>query len=212
MEEIITSNNNLFKKNNTERINFFPTEIKELTPFESKQFILNKKRSKKIKIMTKQERLERKLIKTKATKEEWKAYRKSAGKIWVDPTLNEWKEDDYRIFVGDLGNEVSDEKLRNAFMKYPSLLKAKVIRDSRNMKSKGFGFVSFDNPDDYIKAMKEMDGKYIGNRPIKLERSKWKDRSVKYSKSKLKNWKFIKPTNKNDKSVTQDQQQIQIQQ
>jgi hypothetical protein len=32
--------------------------------------------------------------------------RQAAGQRWVDPTLLEWPENDYRIFVGNLGNEV----------------------------------------------------------------------------------------------------------
>lgn len=59
--------------------------------------------------------------------------------------LAEWDPNDFRIFCGDLGNEVSDELLAKAFRKYPSFQKAKVVRDSRTNKSKGFGFVSFKN-------------------------------------------------------------------
>lgn len=36
--------------------------------------------------------------------------------------------DDFRIFVGDLGNEVTDNMLANAFKQYPSFQKARVIR------------------------------------------------------------------------------------
>jgi len=72
-----------------------------------------------------------------------------------------------------MGNEVTDEVLSNAFKKYNSFSKAKVIRDKKTLKSKGFGFVSLLNVDDYIKAMREMNGKYIGNRPVTLKRSQW---------------------------------------
>ena len=34
--------------------------------------------------------------------------------------------DDFRIFCGDIGNEVTDELLTKVFCKYPSFLKAKV--------------------------------------------------------------------------------------
>ena len=68
-------------------------------------------------------------------------------------------QDDFRLFCGDLGNEVSDEYLFRAFAKYPSILKAKVVRDKKTKKSKGFGFVSFKDPQDYLKAMREMNGK-----------------------------------------------------
>eukprot|EP00879_Flechtneria_rotunda_P018752 GHRR01019684.1.p1 GENE.GHRR01019684.1~~GHRR01019684.1.p1 ORF type:complete len:134 (+),score=59.73 GHRR01019684.1:47-403(+) len=52
--------------------------------------------------------------------------REAAGKRWVDPSLAEWPENDFRIFVGDLGNEVNDESLAKAFQRYPSFAKAKV--------------------------------------------------------------------------------------
>ena len=66
--------------------------------------------------------------------------------------------DDFRLFCGDLGNEVTDESLTRAFQKYPSFQKAKVIRDKRTSKTKGYGFVSFKDSSDFIKAMREMDG------------------------------------------------------
>lgn len=69
--------------------------------------------------------------------------------------------DDFRIFCGDLGNDVTDEVLIRAFSKYASFVKAKVIRDKRTNKTKGYGFVSFKDPQDFIKAMREMNGKYI---------------------------------------------------
>jgi RNA recognition motif-containing protein len=31
-----------------------------------------------------------------------------------------------------------------------------------------YGFIAFSDPEDYLKAWKEMDGKYVGNRPIRL--------------------------------------------
>jgi len=69
-----------------------------------------------------------------------------------------FKTDDFRLFCGDLGNEVTDEVLYKAFSKYPSIQKAKVIRDKRTGKSKGYGFVSFKDADEFVKAWKEMNG------------------------------------------------------
>ena len=56
--------------------------------------------------------------------------RVAGGQKWEDPSLAEWDPNDFRIFCGDLGNEVSDELLAKAFRKYPSFQKAKVVRDS----------------------------------------------------------------------------------
>lgn len=102
----------------------------------------------------------------------------AAGLVWDDKTIEEWPENDFRIFVGDLGNEVSDDGLARAFGKYASLAKARVVRDKRTGKSKGFGFVSLLDSKDFLNAMREMNGKYIGNRPCKLRKSTWEERSV----------------------------------
>jgi len=46
--------------------------------------------------------------------------------------------------------------------------------------------------EDYMKAMKEMNNQYIGNRPVKLTRSKWKDRSLTENKDEIKDAVFKK--------------------
>lgn len=84
--------------------------------------------------------------------------------------------DDFRLFCGDLGNEVNDDVLTKAFSKYPSFNMARVIRDKWTGKTRGYGFVSFANASDLAAALKEMNGKYVGNRPIKLRKSTWKNR------------------------------------
>ncbi len=92
-----------------------------------------------------------------------------------------------------MGNEVTDEILRTAFKKYPSVQKVKVARDKRTGKSKGYGFISFKDPNDFAKAVKEMNGKYVGNRPIKLRKSTWKDRSLEtQDKQEVKKLRSIK--------------------
>ncbi|XP_024987214.1 RNA-binding protein 42-like isoform X1 [Cynara cardunculus var. scolymus] len=103
--------------------------------------------------------------------------RKAAGQAWEDPTLAEWPENDFRLFCGDLGNEVNDDVLSKAFSRFPSFNMARVVRDKRTGKTRGYGFVSFANPTDLAAALKEMNGKYVGNRPIKLRKSKWKERT-----------------------------------
>jgi hypothetical protein len=84
--------------------------------------------------------------------------RAGGGEVWKDESMSLWDENDYRLFVGDLGREVSDELLTRAFSNYPSVLRCHVVRDNKSGKSKGFGFVSFANADDYVKAMREMNG------------------------------------------------------
>ena len=54
---------------------------------------------------------------------------------------------------------MTDETLSRAFSKYPTFVKAKVVRDKRTQKTKGYGFVSFRDPNDYVRAIREMNGK-----------------------------------------------------
>lgn len=97
--------------------------------------------------------------------------RSGGGQTWQDPTLLEWDPSHFRIFVGNIAGEVTDESLLKAFSAYSSVHKARVIRDKRTTKSKGFGFVSFRDGDDYFRAAREMQGKYIGSHPVIIRKS-----------------------------------------
>lgn len=121
---------------------------------------------------------------TERKKKDRKTVRIAGGTVWEDASLADWPDDDFRIFCGDLGNDVNDEVLTRTFNKFPSFQRARVIRDKRTGKSKGFGFVSFREPADFIRAMKEMDGRYVGSRPIKLRKSTWRQRSLDVVKKK----------------------------
>ncbi|EDV35280.1 uncharacterized protein Dana_GF11626 [Drosophila ananassae] len=121
---------------------------------------------------------------TERKKKDRKTVRIAGGSVWEDSSLADWPDDDFRIFCGDLGNDVNDEVLTRTFNKFPSFQRARVVRDKRTGKSKGFGFVSFREPADFIRAMKEMDGRYVGSRPIKLRKSTWRQRSLDVVKKK----------------------------
>ncbi|XP_023012948.1 RNA-binding protein 42 [Leptinotarsa decemlineata] len=115
-----------------------------------------------------------------------KLMRVAGGQTWEDNSLADWPDDDFRIFCGDLGNDVTDELLTRTFNKFPSFQRAKVIRDKRTNKSKGYGFISFKEPADFTKAMKEINGRYVGSRPIKLRKSTWRNRCIDVVKKKEK--------------------------
>mmetsp|Transcript_33998 Transcript_33998/g.133292 ORF Transcript_33998/g.133292 Transcript_33998/m.133292 type:complete len:250 (-) Transcript_33998:917-1666(-) len=113
-----------------------------------------------------------------------KILRTAAGEVWEDPTLEAWPENDHRIFVGDLAGDATDEVLTAAFQKFDSFQMARVVKDKRTRKCRGFGFVSFASAEDMVKAMKEMNGKYVGNRPVKLRKSNWNERTLTRDKRK----------------------------
>ena len=97
--------------------------------------------------------------------------RKGGGKTWEDKSLLEWDPNEFRIQVGNLAGEVTDDSLAKAFDKY-GVSKARVIRDKTTTKSKGYGFVSFKDGELGFKAAREMAGKYIGSHPVTIQRSK----------------------------------------
>ena len=106
------------------------------------------------------------------------AVMRAAGDLtWEDPSLAEWDPSDFRLFVSNIGHDVTTEMLADRFGAYPSTTKCKVVFDKLGH-SKGFGFVSFSDPEDYLKAFTELNGKYVGSRAIKLEKSSWKDRDA----------------------------------
>jgi RNA recognition motif-containing protein len=78
--------------------------------------------------------------------------------------------------------------------KFKSFAKAKVIRKKNNKKKgRGFGFVSFLDPNDMVAALKTMNGKYCGTRPMKLRKSDWDKRSISTKKArKMRNKNELK--------------------
>ncbi|KAI9926908.1 hypothetical protein AWENTII_011550 [Aspergillus wentii] len=113
--------------------------------------------------------------------------RAGGGQTWTDSTLLEWDPAHFRLFVGNLAGEVTDDSLLKAFAKYTSIQKARVIRDKRTQKSKGYGFVSFSDGDDYFAAAREMQGKYIGSHPVLLRRATTEVRPVSNNKGGKRN-------------------------
>jgi polyadenylate-binding protein len=69
------------------------------------------------------------------------------------------------LYVKNLEDTVDDEKLRQTFTPYGTITSAKVMTDDKGA-SKGFGFVCFATPEEATKAVTEMNGKMIGNKPI----------------------------------------------
>ena len=96
--------------------------------------------------------------------------RAGGGKSWEDESLLEWDPTQFRIYVGNLAGEVTDDSLAKAFAQY-GVSKARVVRDKRTTKSKGFGFVAFTDNEMGFKAAKEMRGKYIGSHPVTINRA-----------------------------------------
>jgi hypothetical protein len=126
--------------------------------------------------------------------------RTGGGTTWTDSTLLEWDPAHFRLFVGNLAGEVTDDSLYKAFSRWPSVQKARVIRDKRTTKSKGFGFVSFSDGDEFFKAAREMQGKYIGSHPVIVRRSTTEIKAVTPKDNRNKNKNKNKGKDDRDKT------------
>ena len=62
--------------------------------------------------------------------------------------------------------------LKTEFSRFGEVVFARVNLDRETKKSKGFGFVEFQNPADAAKAKEEMDGQELWGRAIKVDFAK----------------------------------------
>ncbi|KAJ8270077.1 hypothetical protein GJAV_G00110070 [Gymnothorax javanicus] len=77
--------------------------------------------------------------------------------------------DEGKLFVGGLNFDTTEESLELAFSKYGNISKIDVIRDRETHRSRGFGFVTFENPDDAKDALEGMNGKTVDGRAIRVD-------------------------------------------
>jgi len=69
------------------------------------------------------------------------------------------------LYIKYLADTVDDEKLRVEFAKYGSITSAKVMRDDKG-NSRGFGFVCYSVPEEATRAVTEMNGRMLENKPL----------------------------------------------
>lgn len=71
-----------------------------------------------------------------------------------------------KLFVGSLAWGTTDESLREAFEAYGAVSDAKVITDRETGRSRGFGFVTFEQAEDADAAVEAMNGAMLDGRNI----------------------------------------------
>lgn len=70
------------------------------------------------------------------------------------------------LYVKNLDENVTDDMLRDEFATMGTITSARVMKDLKTTRSKGFGFVCYSTPEEATRAVNEMNGKLIGNKPI----------------------------------------------
>jgi len=69
------------------------------------------------------------------------------------------------LYIKNLDDTIDDERLRQEFSSFGTITSSKLEKDERGI-SRGFGFVCFSSPDEATKAVSEMNGKMLGDKPI----------------------------------------------
>ena len=81
-----------------------------------------------------------------------------------------------KLFVGGLSWNVTDAELRTAFEQFGDILEATVITDRDTGRSRGFGFVTFENDDNGRTAVEKMDGTELDGRAIRVDEARERSR------------------------------------
>ncbi|MFZ4713364.1 MAG: RNA recognition motif domain-containing protein [Bacteriovoracaceae bacterium] len=74
-----------------------------------------------------------------------------------------------KLFIGGLSWNTNNDSLKTAFSKFGETTECKVVVDKITGKSKGFGFVSFENQDQATAALEGMNNQMLDGRTIKVD-------------------------------------------
>lgn len=78
----------------------------------------------------------------------------------------------YKLYVGGLPFSTTDDELNAAFAEYGTVASAKVIMDRETGRSKGFGFVEFENDDEGKAAEAAMNDSEFGGRTLRVNEAR----------------------------------------
>ncbi|XP_010173437.1 cold-inducible RNA-binding protein isoform X5 [Antrostomus carolinensis] len=79
--------------------------------------------------------------------------------------------DEGKLFVGGLSFDTNEQSLEQVFSKYGQISEVVVVKDRETQRSRGFGFVTFENIDDAKDAMMAMNGKSVDGRQIRVDQA-----------------------------------------
>lgn len=82
-----------------------------------------------------------------------------------------------KLFVGSLSWDTNDDALRNAFSPHGEISEAVVISDRDTGRSRGFGFVTFEDDGAAEKAVAALNGTDLDGRTIRVDVAQAKERT-----------------------------------
>ncbi len=86
-----------------------------------------------------------------------------------------------KLYVGNLSFNMTDSSLSDIFKEFGAVNEVTIVIDRESGRSKGFGFIEMPNQAEAEEAIKQLDGKEVDGRKIKVNVAKPKeDRSRRY--------------------------------
>lgn len=73
-----------------------------------------------------------------------------------------------KIYVGNLPYTLAEDELRGLFGSFGEIIKISLIRDKATRKSKGYAFIEFTQASEAESAVKAMNGRDEGGRPLRV--------------------------------------------
>lgn len=81
----------------------------------------------------------------------------------------------YKLFVGGLPFATTDDELKELFAAHGTVASATVVRDRDSGRSKGFGFVEYENDEEGKAAQSALNGSEFGGRTITVDMARPKE-------------------------------------
>ncbi len=76
------------------------------------------------------------------------------------------------IYVGNLSYNMTEAELEELFAEFGTVTSARIISDRDTQRSKGFGFVEMSEQSEAEEAIKQLDGKDVGGRNLRVNEAK----------------------------------------
>lgn len=77
-----------------------------------------------------------------------------------------------KLYVGGLPYTTTEDELKDAFSQAGTVASATIIKDKFSGRSKGFGFVEFENDEEADKAVEMWNGKELGGRRLTVNEAR----------------------------------------
>lgn len=84
-----------------------------------------------------------------------------------------------RLFVAGLPFSTTSDELRTLFADFGVVISATVIEDRESGRSKGFGFVEMDKPEEAVLAISKLNDKDFGGRKLIIQEARPKEEKQK---------------------------------